>query len=431
MAQPGSTHSFTPMEDLPSPSSSVAAFEPEDRHLRHFLLETRGLRGLSPKQLAIPSLGEIGDFTLAESTILPLLCSMTHAIAATLKAVEELRLQTSDLEARVANSVPDVTDHSTQLNQIQSSLRDLSHRVAHLPPAHAVPPPQTQSSRPRPSTVTAPQAPLSKGAPPHPPKAATQTYAATVGGTSNLDEAAREILAARQNKKGKKNSPASTSATKVAEAVKKASPPKAPTPLASAARRSFAPRSSRELHPDAADIKAHVPDLAAAVLREANCSLPRSRKAVTNDRGSVTLIVVDSSVPAASYAPYFEALTTKLNQSFPVGENPWLPFRLAPTSVQLAIHSLPINYMPHQDEDLFNYLSDSILNSKDVTISAARFLTPNRQSRMEKRAYSVVVNVEPDSVQTMLPSIYLFGNTRTVERAYSSSPITQCQKCWK
>jgi len=112
---------------------------------------------------------------------------MTHAIAATLKAVEELRLQTSDLEARVANSLPDVTDHSTQLNQIQSSLRDLSHRVAHLPPAHAVPRPRTQSSRPRPSTVTAPQAPLSKGAPRHPPKGATQTYAATVGGTSNLD----------------------------------------------------------------------------------------------------------------------------------------------------------------------------------------------------------------------------------------------------
>jgi len=119
----------------------------------------------------------------------------------------------------------------------------------------------------------------------------------------------------------------------------------------------------------------------------------------------------------------------KLNQSFPVGENPWLPFGQAPTSGQLAIHSLPVNYMPHQDEDLFNYLSDSILNSKDITSSAARFLNPNRQSRMEKHAYSVVVNVKPDSVQAMLSSIYLYGNTRTVEKAYSSSPITHCQKC--
>jgi len=84
--------------------------------------------------------------------------------------------------------------------------------------------------------------------------------------------------------------------------------------------------------------------------------------------------------------------------------------------------------MPHQDVELFSYLSDSILNSKDVAILAARFLNPNRQSCMEKQANSVVVNVEPDSAQTMLPSIYLYGNSRTVENAYSSSPITQCQR---
>ena len=251
-----------------------------------------------------------------------------------------------------------------------------------------------------------------------------------MGGTSKFDQAARENMATKKNR-GKKNPTANTWATKVAEANKKASPPKAPAPIASAARRFFAPRSAPGPHPAAADLKAQLPDLAGSVLREANCSLPRSLKAIVNDRGSVTLIVVDTSVPAASYALYFEALTTKLNQSFPVGETPRLPFRLAPTSIQLAIHSLPVNYMPHPDEDMFSDHSESILNSNDVTISAARFLTPNRQSRMEKRAYLVVVNVEPDSVQAMLPSIYLYGNTRTVEKAYSSSPITQCQKCWK
>jgi len=112
MAQPGSSHSFTRMEDLPSATSSVAAFEPEDHHLRHFLIKTRELRGLSPKQLPLPFLGEVGDFTLAASTILPLLCSITHAMAATLNGVEELRLQTSNLEARVVNSLPDDIDYS-------------------------------------------------------------------------------------------------------------------------------------------------------------------------------------------------------------------------------------------------------------------------------------------------------------------------------
>lgn len=153
-----------------------------------------------------------------------------------------------------------------------------------------------------------------------------------------------------------------------------------------------------------------MPDLAASLLREANCSLPRFLKPIVNNWDSVTLVVVDISVPVAFYSPYFDTLTTKLNQSFPVGSNPWLPFRLAPTSVQLAIHSLPVSYMPHQDKHLLSYLSESILNSKDGAISEARFLNLNRQSSMEKPAYSVVVTVEPDAVRTMLHSIYLYRN---------------------
>jgi len=142
-----------------------------------------------------------------------------------------------------------------------------------------------------------------------------------VGGTSKFDEEAWENMAAKKTK-GKKKSTDNTSATKVAEAVKNAYPPKASTPLASAARRFFAPHSSPGPHPDAPDIIAHLPDLAACVLREANCSLPCSLKVIINNRGPVTLIVVDTSVPAASYAPYFEGLTTKLNQSFLVGKTP-------------------------------------------------------------------------------------------------------------
>ena len=284
--------------------------------------------------------------------------------------------------------------------------------------------------------MTAPPGPSARGPPQRPHNERRQSYAAIVGGTSEGDKAAREVLAAKNNNhnsttRRKKNSTTTTSATQVAAAANEASPLRAPPPLASAARRFFAPRSSPAPHYDAADIKAHLPYLAASVLHEQNCSLPHFLKGIVNDRGSITLIVVDTSVPAASYAPYFEALTTKLNQLFPVGSNPWLPFRLAPTSVQLAIHSLAVDYMPLQDEDLISYLSDSILNFKDVSISVARFLNPNRQSHMEKRAYSVVVNVGPDSIQTMLLSTYLLGNSRTVERAYSSCPLTQCHKCWK
>ena len=150
MAQPGWSHSFTPMEDLPSATPSVADCQPEYRHLHHVLLKTRQLTGLPAEQLPVPSLSEIGDVSLADSTILPLLCSLVHAMSAMGKEMEELPLQTSDLESRVPNSLPEGVDHSTQLNQIQFSLRDLSHRVAHLPPTQVSAPPPARTSRPHP-----------------------------------------------------------------------------------------------------------------------------------------------------------------------------------------------------------------------------------------------------------------------------------------
>jgi len=153
------------MEDLPSATASVADIEPEDRHLHHFFLKTRQLTGLTAEQLPVPSLGEIGDVSLADSTILPLLGSLVHTMSVMGKEMEELRLQTSDLESCVANSLPEGVDHSTQLNQIQSSLRDVSHRVAHLPPTQVPAPPPPQTSRPHPSAIPAPSRPSARGAP--------------------------------------------------------------------------------------------------------------------------------------------------------------------------------------------------------------------------------------------------------------------------
>jgi len=51
---------------------------------------------------------------------------------------------------------------------------------------------------------------------------------------------------------------------------------KSPPPLPQAVRRFFASRTTFEPHPEALKIEAHFPDIAASVLREANCSLPLS-----------------------------------------------------------------------------------------------------------------------------------------------------------
>ena len=130
-------------------------------------------------------------------------------------------------------------------------------------------------------------------------------------------------------------------------------------------------------HPERDQIRIRWPDLAVSVLREANSGLPVSFQVFINDNGAVSLSVIDTTVQAASYAPFFDALTHKLNQSFPVGNNPCLPFRLAPTDLQFAIHGLPIKAHPAGNAILCDLLEPSLFNAQSILIPKARFLNPD------------------------------------------------------
>jgi len=106
-----------------------------------------------------------------------------------------------------------------------------------------------------------------------------------------------------------------------------------PPSLPGAQRRFFAPRQSPSSHPDALTIASTFPDIAARVLRESNCLLPLGFSTTVNPCGSISLAVTDTATHAALYALYFVSLTKAVNQSFPVGNNPWCTLVLAPTAV--------------------------------------------------------------------------------------------------
>jgi len=141
--------------------------------------------------------------------------------------------------------------------------------------------------------------------------------------------------------------------------------------------------------------------------------------------------VTDKATPGASYAPYFDSLTRALNQSFPVGENPWCTLVLAPTAVQLAIHGLPLRFLPQDEEELFPYLRQAILNDKATPILSARYLNPSRDSREPKQATSVVITVHPHNVQALTSGVVILSQKRKVELAFSSSKTCQCKNCWR
>jgi len=235
-----------------------------------------------------------------------------------------------------------------------------------------------------------------------------------------------QARAARTRKKAGKQPSAQQVASAVAPPLKKG-----PPSLPGIQRRFFAPRLSPAPHPDAPSIAATFPDIAARVLRESNCLLPLGFSATVNPRGAISLTMTDKATPAASYTTYFDSLTRALNQSFPVGENPWCTLVLAPTAVQLAIHGLPLRFLPQDEEELFPYVRQAILNDKATPVLSARYLSPDRDSRNAKQATSVVVTVDPQHVSALTSGVFILSQKRKVELAFSASRTSQCKNCWR
>lgn len=466
-----------PSSGSPSRAASVVGSEPEPSQtlflLRQFLQEPRDRLHFSPAQIPIPTDRQLCDLSNSETILIPFLCSGLNVLKSMTHQLDVLTTQMGNIQSMVA-ILPTFPVMESALAPINASIRDLSHSTTSAPPPVPIParpvvPPSVSTTR----AASPSPPPRPRALPPKPsgssfdpdiprydpvahifyqdPRAYATKFpdcgeanvfrdgkytgpASFVSGHLDPDctkpqPAYAQVASSSAPKKSKKNKN-STSASKVAAVVNSAPVLQKSKSLPSAERRFYAPRSPPTEHPESTLIAATFSDIAARVLRDANCTLPLAITAKVNDRGSVTLLVSNPTNPAAAFAPYFDALTTQLNRSFPVGDSPSLPFHLAPNAVQLAIHSLPLGFLPWDPDELFSSLLDSILNSKDMQILSARFLNPNPESIAGKSATSVMVAVNPGDVPVMGTSISPFSRSRSIERAYSSNRYTQCRNCW-
>ena len=201
--------------------------------------------------------------------------------------------------------------------------------------------------------------------------------------------------------------------------------------LPQASRRFFASRSNPAPQALAQRIASTFPDIAAVTLSDSNCLLQNGCIAKVNNRGAVSLTGTNHNTPAESYTPYFDALTCPLNQSFPVGDNHWLTFTQAQTTIPLAVHSIPTDVQPEDDEQLFTFIKNSIQNAKSVTIGAARYLNKDRAARLSKQATSVVVSLNPDDVLILTPALFLISRRLKVEKTTQANRYTQCTNCYR
>ena len=439
--------------------------------LHHFLRETRDRLRFSPEQIPIRDDWQLNDLSDGESILIPFMCSSLNALVSMTKQLDTVTTQLATVHSIVA-TLPTSSALDSRLSPISAALRDLSQRVNSAPPAPPAPPRPNISPT---GVVTRPSAPPPAPRAHAPPPKTNNNSTAFDPDIPGYDPVRRVFYGnprayadkfpnsweANAFRDGKYPDPTSfvsghldpdcpkpqqtytqaTTAVAPKKGNKKKSPPTAaqvasvsnlePKILASkslrkAERRFYAPRSSPSGHDQAALIAATFPDIAARVLRDANCTLPLAVTTKVNERGSITRMVTDTTIPAATFAPYFDAVMTQLNRSFLVGDSLWLPFHLAPNEIQLAIYSLPLAFLPEDPEEPFPSLADSIYISKNFRILAARFLNPNAESTGGKTATSVIISVYRGDVPTMGTSIRPFSRSRKVERAYSSNRYTQC-----
>src|SRR5437868_1759373 len=449
--------------------------------LRDFLGQTVRLTGLSTSMLPTPSDYSLSEFSEGEAFIIPLLCRTLEAIGATNERLDLLTATVENLEitasTQSAQLPPQPPQDFAPIAALEASVRDLSSRFA----ASATrPPPPAPPAQPQPRRQPPPPLPP-LAQPLHQPPGGE--YPATFdpdipryctenskwygnpsafavkfprsweaqkyhngGHPDNSDftpghlepgyrPAPPTYAAAATSEppkgKGKGKAKGKNPATPAEVAASSATAPrsKGPSPLPAAERRFFAPRLFPLEHEDLVRMAATAPDIMAKVLQDANCPYPFLFTATVNSKGAVSLLCTDLHTPATAYSPYYEAMANKLNQAFPMGDNPYRPFRPAPNQVDLTIHRLPRSYMPPDQEDLLPALSLSISNAVGVKIFAARSLQPDPVKRAEQPTTLVVVAVAPADVPKFGNSISLFSRSRRVEKANSSSRSSQCGNC--
>jgi len=71
--------------------------------------------------------------------------------------------------------------------------------------------------------------------------------------------------------------------------------------------------------------------------------------------------------------------------------------------IQLAIHALPLRFLLQDEEELFPYLRQAILNAKVTLILSARYLNPSKDSMGTEQPPSAVVTIDPQHI-VVVPS---------------------------
>jgi hypothetical protein len=209
-----------------------------------------------------------------------------------------------------------------------------------------------------------------------------------------------------------------------------------PAPLPAASRRIFATRESPAPVQDAERLTTTLPAIIAKAIKEAGHTKPTPLTVNINDNTGTVTITTDKNTPATELKLYVGHITNVVNKAINTPSNSHDLFRLAPTTVDLALDMIPnIALQGLHDLLLPQEINDQIMLTANVKIDNARYLQRDehihnyREEGTKKRFCSLVITLDTNEAKKLGDTINLYSRNVKIRKMVNVTLATQCKKC--
>lgn len=198
-----------------------------------------------------------------------------------------------------------------------------------------------------------------------------------------------------------------------------------------ARRKLFATRTVAKPLADTAGDEAKISLAVATVLNGCECKAPTNLQVFSNKTNGTITLTAPPGNDSGQYAKYIDKITEALNSAIGSDEPKYLPFRRAPTDVDVIIHGVSLSAIPNNTKDLEEEVKQTFRVTHRIEVAGAKFLKPNEEDRKDKKATSIIVRIPETEVDKVTPSVLFMGKYKKSAVMWQASATTQCHKCWK
>jgi hypothetical protein len=198
-----------------------------------------------------------------------------------------------------------------------------------------------------------------------------------------------------------------------------------------AKRKIFATRMEAKPLADPVREEAKIAVAVAATLTGCVCKAPTNLQVFSNKINGTITLTAPPGTDSSEYSKYLDKLTETLNKNLEADEPRYLPFRRAPTHVDVLVHGVSLFAIPNTNEELNEEVKEAFKITHSIDVVNAKFLKPNEEDRNQKRATSIIVRVPEGDAEKIVPNVLFMGKYKQSAIMWQASPTTQCHKCWK